>query len=127
MAINQRIRIPKNNFFNKLEAIESFEVRRGRPESRGTNAAGEGIFIQKQVDVLLAVDILISTFRQSADSIVLIAGDSDYIPAVREAKTAGAIVRLVHGPRNTFHKQLWQARDWRRELSLKDILDASSR
>ena len=115
----------KNNFFRKLEALEGFEVHQGRTESRGTDAAGKGIFIQKQVDVLLAVDILLSTFRQAADRIILVAGDSDYIPVVREAKAAGAIVRLIHGPDHTFHKELWQACDWRRELTLQDINTAS--
>ncbi|REJ38013.1 MAG: hypothetical protein DIU84_02180 [Bacillota bacterium] len=42
--------------------------------------------------------------------IVLVTGDRDLIPAVEMAQSAGVLVRLVHGPKHTYHSELWTAR-----------------
>jgi len=52
-----------------------------------------------------------------AKYIVLFAGDSDFVPAIKSAKEAGAIVKIVHtGPPQSeqapkIHEQLRQACD----------------
>lgn len=57
-----------------------------------------------------------------ADIIAILSGDSDLLPAVEMAKDTGIIVRLVHGPRGTYHGDLWDAADERKEITL-DVID----
>ena len=45
---------------------------------------------------------------------VLLAGDSDFIPAINVAKSEGVLVRLFHG--EGCHSELWQAADERVKL-----------
>ena len=42
---------------------------------------------------------------------ILVAGDSDFIPAITVAKAEGVLVRLFHG--NSYHSDLWQEVDER--------------
>ncbi len=41
----------------------------------------------------------------------LLAGDSDFLPAVEAAKLEGVLIHLYHGP--TYHKDLWDQCDER--------------
>lgn len=61
---------------------------------------------QKRVDVALAVQLVHLATSKQVDSIILIAGDRDFIPAIETAKHAGAIIKLVHGPMNTVSNSL---------------------
>lgn len=65
---------------------------------------------QKGVDVLLAVDMLSASFRQLFDVAVLIAGDADFVPLVREVRRLGVTV-VVAGVRNTTARELQIAAD----------------
>lgn len=110
-----------DKFFTALEGGERFTVRRGRLEKRDKNQ-GTGVFyVQKQVDLQLGIDIARFVVRRQVDTIVIIAGDSDFIPAVEFAKLEGVIVRLVHGPFETCHRKLWLAVDERKEIT-KNVL-----
>lgn len=51
---------------------------------------------QKMVDVLLAVELTRIAWSKEALHLGLVAGDGDYVAAVRAAKDAGAIVRLFY-------------------------------
>ena len=53
-----------------------------------------GEFKQKKVDVLMSLDIVDKCFEKQIQHVVLIAGDSDFIPAIQKAKNHGAIVHL---------------------------------
>ena len=47
-------------------------------------------------------------------NIVLLAGDSDYVPAVEVAKTHGVGIILYHSQRtDSYHKDLWNVCDER--------------
>ena len=52
-----------------------------------------------------------------ADIVAILSGDSDLLPALNMAKDTGVIVRLVHGPRDTYHNDLWDAADERKQMS----------
>ena len=56
-------------------------------------------FQQKAVDMRIGMDIATLTLKKQADTIVLIAGDSDFVPAARMARREGA--RIILDP-------LWQ-------------------
>jgi uncharacterized LabA/DUF88 family protein len=53
--------------------------------------------------------------KQNIDEAILLAGDSDFIPAVTAAKSDGVLVRLYHGQRP--HSNLWQEVDERTEIT----------
>jgi len=84
-------------FFRALQRTPRFEVRRGRLSYRGLDSEGKPIFEQKQVDLLLGVDLMLHATKGNVDEIFLIAGDSDFIPAIRAVKSEGILVYLVHG------------------------------
>jgi len=111
----------KREFFFSLEKIPRFCVRQGKLAYRGKDGGGKPIFAQKQVDLLLGLDSgsLVST--RKFDEVAIVAGDSDFIPVVEFAKKEGVIVWLIHGPSGTYHKDLWQAADERKEIT-QDVL-----
>ena len=107
----------KQKYFSYLERLPRFCVRQGKLVYRGNDDKGKGIFIQKRVDLLLGLDLgsLVSTHK--VDEVAIITGDSDFIPVVEFAKREGVIVWLIHGPLCTYHRDLWQATDERKEIT----------
>jgi len=47
---------------------------------------------------LLAVDVLVGAFSSLFDIAVLVAGDTDFVPVVEEAKRRGVMVVIVAAP-----------------------------
>ena len=100
----------RRRFFTALERLPRFEVRLGRLELRyGPDGARR--FEQKRVDILLGVDMVQLAAKGRIQQVVLLAGDSDFIPAVSVAKSEGVLIRLFHG--EGCHSELWQAADER--------------
>ena len=87
----------KERFFFSLERLSRFEVRRGRLEFRGHRGDGSPIFEQKRVDILLGVDLALLAGKHVIDDAVIVAGDSDFLPAIEAAKREGVVVHLFHG------------------------------
>lgn len=113
----------KRRFFAAIEHIPRFTVRQGRLEFRGKDIAGEPIFQQKRVDLMLGLDFALLSGKQQITHAAIVAGDSDLIPAFRVAANEGIAVWLFHGPRKsvvdgrpTFALELWQAADERCEI-----------
>ena len=105
-----------DRFYDALRSLPRFEVRLGKLVYRGTGSDGKPILLQKQADLLLAVDLVLLTATGQISQAILIAGDSDFIPAVRVARDRGCSVTLVHGPVNTYHRDLWRECDERLEI-----------
>jgi len=59
-------------------------------------------FQQKAVDIRIGLDIASITLKKQADTIVLVTGDSDFVPAAKLARREGA--RIILDP-------LWQRVD----------------
>ena len=122
----------KRRFFQALRRIESFQVREGRLALRGYDYRGQPMFQQKRVDLMLGLDFALLSSKRQITHAVLIAGDSDFIPAVEVAKQEGIAVWLFHGPgrtsesRSTYAEELWVAADVRFELT-QDFLSRSAR
>jgi uncharacterized LabA/DUF88 family protein len=112
-----QIHLQETKIFFSLEKIPRFCVRQGKLAYRGKDNGGKPIFIQKRIDLLLGLDLgsLVST--RKVDEVAIVAGDSDFIPVVEFAKKEGVIVWLIHGPFGTYHKDLWQATDERKEIT----------
>lgn len=52
-------------------------------------------FHEKGVDVNIAVDILVATYENLCDTIILVSSDTDLLPAVKKAKEKGKKVEYV--------------------------------
>ncbi len=110
----------RDRFFKSLERLPRFEVRLGKLAFRGNDADGKPIFQQKRADLMLGVDLVQLSATRQIQAAVLLAGDSDFVPAVEAAKHNGVLVRLVHGTASTssasVHRELWAICDERQEI-----------
>ena len=70
---------------------------------------------QKQIDLLLGVDLMLHAAKGTVDEIFLVAGDSDFVPAIRAVKSEGVLVYLVHGENP--HDDLLDEADERIEIT----------
>ena len=91
--------------------LPRFEVRQGRLEFRGNATDGRPIFEQKRVDIMLGVDMVQLAAKGYIQQALLLAGDSDFIPAVAAAKAEGVLVKLFHG--RSYHIDLLREVDER--------------
>ena len=113
----------KRSFFEALTRLSRFSVRQGRLAFRGNDSQGKPIFQQKRVDLMLGLDFALLSGKSQISHAALVAGDSDFIPAVEFAKQEGIVVWLFHGPiknkkgASTFARELWDVADERFELA----------
>lgn len=101
----------QRKFFSALERMPRCTVRLGRLAYRGKSRSGRRQFEQKRVDILLGVDLVLLSAKQAIREAVIVAGDSDFIPAVTVAKAEGVLIRLYHGVKP--HADLWREADER--------------
>jgi len=112
----------REELFNQLRKRPSFAVRLGKVERErswvlkaepqkeliaGTKQPNQLVdadfaagFRQKAVDMRLGLDIASITLKKQADTLILITGDSDFVPAAKLARREG--VRVILDP-------LWQS------------------
>lgn len=93
-----------DRFVAELEDLDRWSVRLGKLERRRED--GRDVFAQKRVDVLLAVDMVRHAAAGHIQHAVVVAGDSDFIPAVMTAKDCGATVTIWCAADRTPHKEL---------------------
>jgi len=84
-------------FFRAVQRMPRFEVKQGRLAYRGLDDKKNPIFEQKRIDLLLGIDLVLHSTKRAIDEAFIIAGDSDFIPAIRTAKSEGVVTYLVHG------------------------------
>ena len=107
-------------FYASLRRVPNLQLRMGRLAFRGISQDTRlPIFEQKRVDVQLAVDLVTLAFSRQIATAAVMAGDSDFIPAVNAAKDQGVRVVLYSSIRNPAHRDLLAAADERR------LIDAS--
>ncbi len=111
----------RQRFFSRLQRNPRFQVRLGRLEFRGSAQDGSRIFQQKRVDILLGIDLALLAAKHQITDAALLAGDSDFLPAVEVAKAEGVVVHLFHGQRP--HKDLYEACDERTQIT-QALIDA---
>jgi len=83
-------------FFDYLGHLQDFKVKLGRLESRGTNADGIPILVEKGIDTQIVVDILLGAVRNTYDVAILLSGDADFAGAVEAVKEMGKKVYVAH-------------------------------
>jgi uncharacterized LabA/DUF88 family protein len=115
----------KIKFFQALQKLPAFEPRFGKQRPRGAG------YIQKGVDVLLAVDLVRLSSKSQIQKAFLVAGDGDYVPAVKAAKDEGVSVTMYHSgafqadENGRFHpkysNELWDVCDDRKVIDSRLI------
>jgi uncharacterized LabA/DUF88 family protein len=78
--------------FDEIDKVEGVHVRYGHL-SPGKKRQ------QKEVDVLLAVDMLTHSFNKNMDEAVLLSGDRDFRPVVESIVRLGTLVKVAYDPR----------------------------
>ena len=86
-----------HRFITKLKTLPRFEVRLGKLVSRGKDANGKPIFLQKRVDCMVGVDMALLAGKGKITNVAIFTGDSDLIPAMEAVKREGVLVSLWHG------------------------------
>jgi len=109
-------------FVSQLMRLPRFEVRLGKLAFRGVRADGDKIFVQKRVDILLGVDLVQLSTKRQISTAILLAGDSDFLPAVQIAREEGVLVHLYHFTVHQPHRELWDACDERTTIT-RELID----
>ncbi len=95
----------RQSVHDQLEMLERFEVILGDVVEREIKChlckKSYKIYEQKRVDVMIAVNLVHLASTKQVDTIVLLAGDRDFLPVVEVAKTAGVVIRLAYGIRGS--------------------------
>ncbi len=80
-----------------------------------------GQFRQKMTDVLMSLDIVKKSIGKEIKHIILVAGDADFIPAIKTAKDYDRIVHLYYHP-SSVHNELLDETDESHPIS-KEFID----
>jgi len=94
----------QQSFLNAVRSLPYFEVRLGRLEPRGNT------YVEKGVDVRLAVEMLKFAVAGIYDTAILVSGDADFSHAVQAVKDLGKHVELAFCTRG-LSRQLQQVCD----------------
>jgi uncharacterized LabA/DUF88 family protein len=103
---------PRDTLLDDIGRLERFAVRRGTLGFRGwkprtipiagetelTDADFKPVFEQKGVDMRVGLDIATFAHRKSVERIILVSGDTDMIPAMKEARKSGLEIVLAKLP-----------------------------
>lgn len=100
-----------DRFAHALELESRFQVRLGRLARRGEFPDGTPKFEQKMVDILLAVDLVQLAVGHQIQRAVILAKDSDFVPAIQIARNAGTVVELYYHVPPRPHAELMSACD----------------
>jgi uncharacterized LabA/DUF88 family protein len=101
-----------------LKHYPAFEVRMGTQRPRETEYGTA--YVQKGVDVFLAVDMMRLALKRQMQKAVLVAGDADYVPLVKAIKDEGVSVTLYHS-QISCSDELWEACDERYAITREFI------
>jgi len=91
---SREIHEKRQRFHNKLRDTSRVDVILGRCQHIDTK------YTQKGVDVNMALDIV--RYAQDIDSIIVVSGDSDLVPAFDAARDRGAEIILVLSPHHFY-------------------------
>lgn len=92
--------------FNQIRSLEGYHVKLGSLVGSPNNKR------QKEVDVLLTVDMMNHTIRNNMTNAVLIAGDRDFKPVVESLVSMGMYVKIASDPRSTSSELRYAADDY---------------
>lgn len=128
-----------NDILKKGETSEAFQARlHSQQEALDEISSLDGFFVrlgtmrgdirkrrQKEVDVLLAVDMLTHSHRKITNRAVLIAGDLDFKPVVDAVVEQGTFVTIAYDATSA-SRDLARAADSQRLLTLQTLWNLST-
>ena len=97
----------QETFFNKIREVVGSHVRLGSLTGTAKNKR------QKEVDILLAVDMLNHAVRQNMSRAILLAGDRDFKPVVESLVQMGIFVEVAGDRKHTSKDLAWAADNYR--------------
>jgi len=106
----------QQRFFGALNRIPYLQIRLGRLEPRGA------VFVEKGVDVGIAVDMLSMGFRNLYDTAILVSSDGDFAHAIHEVQELGKHVEVAHFARARAVSQAADVSIQLTEVSLHPLL-----
>lgn len=109
-----------DKFVHALKRKHRFQVRMGTVQK--IQVGTRHTFKQKMADVLLSVDMVRLSWSKQMQDAVLVAGDHDFVPAVKAAKDAGVVVKLYYA--KPIHDELLESCDESIEIN-QDLVDKS--
>ncbi|PSF34960.1 hypothetical protein C7H19_18320 [Aphanothece hegewaldii CCALA 016] len=115
LAYKSRIK-PKIELFNHLKSLDRFHVYEGTARFRDKNKGQE----QKQVDIMIAVDMLTHSFRRNMQEATLLTGDLDFKPLIDALVQDGMHVELWY-PKGKANYELVDAADSRKPLTIGTV------
>jgi len=104
---------PKVKLFNQLKSLDNFHVYEGTARLRDKRRGQE----QKQVDIMIAVDMLTHSFRRNMHEATLITGDLDFKPLIDALVQDGMQVTLLY-PKGKTNYELVDAADSKQPLRI---------
>lgn len=107
----------QKRYFGEIDSIPGFHVKFGSVTGKKRQ--------QKQVDVLIAVDMLSHAFNKNMKRASLLSGDLDFKPVVDALIYHGTYTRVVY-ERTSAAKDLYKAADHAIEIGLLDFINWSS-
>lgn len=119
------------NLIKNIGQQDLTAIRRGRLSFRGwrpnryNRSVQEPIFIQKQVDMLMGLDIAHLSYNRLIDRILLFSYDTDIQPALKAARKNGIQIVMPHCPDINSNPAdlLIEHSDFKRSVLYKDIVD----
>jgi uncharacterized LabA/DUF88 family protein len=84
-------RAEKHAFFNELRELQGWHVSEGVARHRKKERQE-----QKEVDILIAVDMLTHTHRRNMHRLTFISGDQDFAPLIEAVVREGMYVELLY-------------------------------
>jgi uncharacterized LabA/DUF88 family protein len=106
---------PTRAVFEAAASVDRVHVYEG--DARRRRRRG---LIQKKVDVMLTVDMLMHSFRKNMHQATLLTGDNDFKPLVDALVQDGMFVTLLYPPDET-SRELMQAADARIPLTMDKL------
>jgi uncharacterized LabA/DUF88 family protein len=102
---NEKKRMEEHEeLMTEITSQERWAVKLGKLQKRWDGK--QEYFEQKRVDVLLSVDMVRHAAAGHIQHVIVLAGDSDFIPAIAATKESGATVTVYYAEDNTVHKDL---------------------
>ena len=112
-------------FFAVREGVLSFNGWTLKPSCYGKNPLDDSCFLpnlkQKGVDIKIGLDVAWISFNHIAKNIVLITGDSDFVPIIKTARRNGVFVYLFTLSHNV-KKELPENADVTNTISVSSLI-----
>ncbi|MEH7328097.1 NYN domain-containing protein [Priestia megaterium] len=99
-------------FIDTMNKKKKCIVRVGRLDYRGKDNEDKDIYVEKGVDVHIAIDMLTLAFHNAYDNAIILSADTDYIPVVEQVRQMGKNVTLCIPDKQVAGRMKAACDDW---------------